>query len=138
MKKTMSYNKSDKFVFPDIKDAGYEDNIDKLKSDLKSFNRLKKSDKCSIDDMPDEVICKLFDISQEILSYLINHIIDIGNNAVWINRDVMGELEYVFGTHFVVRDDDENIIKDILHYVTITNVLSSDTVEVRYVKKNIK
>ena len=33
---------------------------------------------------------------------------------------------------------DENIIKDILHYVTITNVLSSDTVEVRYVKKNIK
>lgn len=138
MRKTMSYNKSDKFVFPDIKDAGYEDNIDKLKSDLKSFNKLKKSDKCGIDDMPDEVICKLFDISQEILSYLINHIIDIGNNAVWINRDVMGELEYVFGTHFVVRDDDENIIKDILHYVTITNVLSSDTVEVRYVKKNIK
>lgn len=138
MRKTMSYNKSDKFVFPDIKDAGYEDNIDKLKSDLKSFNKLKKSDKCGIDDMPDEVICKLFDISQEILYYLINHIIDIGNNAVWINRDVMGELEYVFGTHFVVRDDDEIIIKDILHYVTITNVLSSDTVEVRYVKKNIK
>ena len=138
MRKTMSYNKSDKFTLPDIKDAGYKDNIDKLKSDLKSFNKLKKSDKCGIDDMPDDVVYKLFDISQEILSYLINHIIDMGNNAVWINHDVMGELEYVFGIHFAVRDDNENIVKNILHYVTITNVLSSDTIEVRYAKKNIK
>lgn len=132
------YNKSGKFTFLDIKDAGYEDDIDKLKSDLKSFNRLKKFDKCGIDNMPDEVIYKLFDISREVLSYIINHIIDTGNNAVWINHDIMGELEYVFGVHFVVRDDNENITKDILHYVTITNVLSSDTIEVRYAEKNIK
>ena len=37
----------------------------------------------------DPVVYKLFDISQEILSYLINHIIDMGNNAVWINHDVV-------------------------------------------------
>lgn len=136
-KNVMSYNKYDKFTFPDIKSAGYEDNIGKLKSDFKSFNKLKKSDKHSIDDMPDKVIYKLFNISREVLSYIIMHIIDTGSNAVWINHGVMGELEYVFGTHFVVMDDDGNII-NILHYITITNVLSSDTIEVRYAKKNIK
>ena len=113
-------------------------NMNDLRDSIKSFNRISDFDNTNIDKLSNDNLHKMFNISKEVLEYLIKHIKETFNNATWINHDMINELEYLIGVHFALKDKDDNIIKDTIHSVSISINVLSDLVSVYYNKKVVK